>query len=154
MSTKEAIERLQRSRQALVEQVHKRQRRHDPHEEQMPAGEWPQDEMDRATPPPPRGASWFDKARHAVEVWWHYHPAHMAVDLATPMLQSYGRHKPLQMLGIAAGAGALLMFMRPWKLISVSAIAVGLLKSPQLMGLLMSSLAAADFAKDHDGPER
>ena len=85
--------------------------------------------------------------------WWRYHPAHMAVDLATPLLRSYAQRKPLQLLGISLAAGAALTFTRPWRLISLTTLVVALLKSSQLSQVFMAAMSAADYRKDHNRPE-
>lgn len=148
----DAREKLAKSRQAILEHVARRQRRHDPREETAQAfaemGDYPDDE-----PLPDPGAGWFGHLAHAVRTWWRYHPAHMAVDLATPVMRSYARRKPVQMLGIAAGLGAALTFARPWRLISVTTLLVALLKSSQLSHLFMAAMSAADYRKDASRPE-
>ena len=65
------------------------------------------------------------------------------------MLETYARRKPLQFLGIAAAAGAVIVVARPWRLISATGLVMALLKSSQLSGLVMSAMSAADFEKDH-----
>ena len=101
---------------------------------------------------PPAGG-WLDHVLHGVRTWWRYHPAHMAVDLATPLLRSYARRKPLQLLGISLAAGAALTFARPWRLISLTTLLVALLKSSQLSQVFMAAMSAADYRKDHNRPE-
>jgi hypothetical protein len=149
----EASDKLARSRQAILDHIARRQRRHDPHEEPGPQGfagaggdEYEDDDPGEA------GSGWFGHMRHAVRTWWRYHPAHMAVDLATPLLRGYARRKPVQLLAISAAAGAALTLARPWKLISVTTLVVALLKSSQISGLLMAALSAADYRKDNDRP--
>jgi hypothetical protein len=88
-----------------------------------------------------------------VRTWWRYHPAHMVVDLATPMMRGYARRKPVQLLAISLAAGAVLTFARPWKLISVGTIIVALLKSGQMSHLLTAAMSAADYRKDASKPE-
>lgn len=149
----EASDRLARNRQAILEHVARRQRRHDPHEE-IPGAQrfaqgsaYPDDDQ-----PPPPGGGWFGHLSHAVRTWWRYHPAHMAVELATPLMRGYAQRKPLQLLGISLGVGAALTFARPWKLISVGTLLVALLKSSQLSHLFMAAMSAADYRKDQDRP--
>lgn len=150
----EASDRLARNRQAILEQIARRQRRHDPREEV--AGQpfsdgfgFPEDDL----PPPVAGADWFGHLRHGVKTWWRYHPAHMVTDLAAPLLQEYARRKPLQLLGISLLTGAALTFARPWRLISVTTLLVALLKSSQLSHLFAAAMSAADYRKDHNRPE-
>lgn len=146
----EATDKLARSRRAILEQVARRQRRHDPHEETAYAGAYVEGEPFAQEEPYAGDGGWFGHLQYAVRTWWRYHPAHMVVDLASPLLQGYARRKPVQMLAIAAGAGAALTFVRPWRLISLTTLAVALLKSSQLSGLLMAAMSAADYRKDHE----
>ncbi|HZY15190.1 MAG TPA: hypothetical protein VFE74_01100, partial [Ramlibacter sp.] len=74
-------------------------------------------------------------------------------ELAAPLMRGYARRKPWQLVGVAAAAGAALTFARPWKLISLTTLAVAVLKSSQLSSLLMAALSAADYRKDMDRPE-
>lgn len=147
----EASDKLARSRQALIEQMARRERRHDPREEPAsgfaPMGGFPQDED-----PPDPGAGWFGHLAHAVRTWWRYHPASMAVELANPLMRSYARRKPVQLLAISLAAGAALTLARPWRLISITTLLVALLKSSQLSHLFMAAMSAADYRKDHERP--
>lgn len=150
----EATDKLARSRRAIVEQIARRERKHDPREAPPPAGYAFMGD-DEPFPPggeAPAGGGWLRHLTHAVGTWWRYHPAHMAVDLATPLLQGYARRKPWQLLAVSAAAGAAITFARPWKLISVGTVAVALLKSSQLSSLLMAALSAADYRKDGEQP--
>jgi hypothetical protein len=148
----EAADKLARSRRAILEHVARRQRRHDPREETA-QGFSEGYAFSGEEPPPDPGNGWFGHLRHAARTWWRYHPAHMAVDLASPLMRSYARRKPLQLLGISLAAGAALTFARPWKLISLTTLVVALLKSSQLSNLFMAAMSAADYRKDHDRPE-
>jgi hypothetical protein len=150
----EASDKLARSRQAIVEHIARRQRRHDPREEPPVGYEAAGDYEGGPDPDPYDGeGGWFGHMRHAVHTWWRYHPAHMAVDLVSPLMHSYARRKPVQLLGISLAAGAALTFARPWKVISLTTLAIALLKSSQLSGLLMAAMSAADYRKDNNRPE-
>jgi len=144
----DASEKLARSRRAILDQIARRQRRHDPHEQ--PSGSTTGEEDYEE--PADADANWFAHMRHAVGTWWRYHPAHMVADLASPLMREYARRKPVQLLAISAGLGAALTMARPWRLISVTTLVVALLKSSQLSGLLMAALSAADYRKDNDRP--
>ena len=147
----EAAQKLERNRQAILEHIARRQRRHDPREEN--AQGLAENEGFGLDDPPEPGAGWLGRVGHAVRTWWRYHPAHMVVDLATPLMRDYARHKPAQLLGISLAVGAALAFARPWRLISVTTLLVAVLKSSQLSSLLMAAMSAADFKKDSDRPE-
>ena len=81
--------------------------------------------------------------KQAITGWWKYHPAHMAVDAGLPYLASYARNKPWHLLGLAAGAGALAVFVKPWRLVSMTGLAVTALKSSNLPASVLSFLANA-----------
>lgn len=70
--------------------------------------------------------------------WWQSHPAHLALDVAKPMMQTYAKEQPLKLLGIAAGTGIALVVLRPWRLISLTGVGIALLKSTQLTGVVQS----------------
>ncbi len=147
-----AADKLARSRQAILQHIARRQRRHDPREElESPFAEAYGTGAEEE-PPPDLGEGWFGHLRHAVQTWWRYHPAHMAVDLATPLMRSYARRKPVQLIAISAAAGAALTFARPWRLISLGTLLVAVLKSSQLSHLLMAAMSASDYRKDNDRP--
>lgn len=151
----EASDQLARTRNALIAQMAQGQRRHDPREEPAsPASyEGPAYADDFGDEEPYRpGPGWFGHLRHAAHTWWRYHPAHMAVDLASPFMRDYARRKPWQMVGVSFAAGAGLMLLRPWRLISAGTIAVAILKSSQLSHLLLAALSAADVRKDGNRP--
>lgn len=148
----EASDKLARSRQAIVEHIARRQRRHDPREEPPEGYDDPLAAFAPDEEPYEGGGGWFGRIQHAVRTWWRYHPAHMAVELATPVMRNYARRKPVQLLAISA-AGAALTFARPWRLISVTTLVVAVLKSSQLSHLLMAAMSAADYRKDAERPE-
>jgi hypothetical protein len=144
----DAGDRLARTRLAIIEQVQRRERRpgrdrgRDPAQASAQPGE-PDTGYEEA------GEGMFGHVRRALGTWWRHHPAHMGVELATPLLAAYAHRKPLQFLGIAAAVGAAVVVLRPWRLISATGILVALVKSSQLSGLVMSAMSAADFQKDH-----
>lgn len=159
----DSADKLTRTRLAILEHLHRKERKRSGESPGAPAMRQVQGAQPHATgagmapydspyhsemPDPDAEAGWMSHALHAVRVWWRYHPASMALDVATPMLSSYARRKPVQFLGIAAAAGALFMFARPWKLISVTGLAVAVLKSSQVSALVMSALSSSQNPKD------
>ena len=148
----DASDKLAKSRRAILEHVARRHRKHDPHEE----NETRYDDMGgyaEDQDPPDPGEGWFGHMKHAVRTWWRYHPAHMAVELASPMMQGYARRNPGKLLAISLGAGAALTLARPWKLISLTTLVVALLKSSQLSSLLIAAASASTYRKDAQRPE-
>jgi hypothetical protein len=141
-----AGDRLARSRLAIIEQVQRRERRHDKGERARPAapeaGEGSDDGGGSF------GGQWFSGIKHMASAWWRQHPARMGVDLVTPLLSDYARRKPVQFIGIAVGIGVVVAVARPWRLITAGGLLAALLKSSQLSGALMAAMSAADFRKD------
>lgn len=149
----EGSDRLDRSRLAILEHLHRRdQRRHPPADADLDGHESGEGQAGAGPGTRKRRrastGSWMERARDAFDSWWRYHPAHMAVDIARPTLSSYARRKPVQYLGIAAAAGAVVFLLRPWKLISVTGVLVALVKSPQMAGLVMSALSTGKNPDD------
>lgn len=71
--------------------------------------------------------------------YWQHHPARLVVELATPVLSKYAQRSPIGYLAAAAAAGAVIYLARPWRLISVSGLALAALRSPQLSSALISA---------------
>jgi hypothetical protein len=149
----EASDKLEKSRRAILEHVARRHRKHDPHEENAQGFAEADNQRYEDDEPYDGGGGWFGHMKHAVRTWWRYHPAHMAVELATPLARGYARRRPVQLLAISLAAGAALTLARPWKVISITTLLVALLKSGQLSHLLMAAVSAADYRKDADRPE-
>lgn len=144
----DAADKLARTRLAIIAHVHHRERRNDDRETGRLGAESGQDQSDEdssASGP----VALFGKIRRAAGTWWRHHPAHMGLDLATPLLSAYAKKNPAQFLGIAAVLGAVFVVTRPWRLISVTGLIVALAKSSQLSSIVMSAMSAANFQKDH-----
>lgn len=84
--------------------------------------------------------------------YWNHHPARLVVELATPALASYAQKHPMRYLALAAGAGALVYLARPWRLISLTGLAVAALRSPQLSGALIAALYGPREGEAPHGP--
>ena len=85
-------------------------------------------------------SGWLGGVTRAARTWWRHHPAQLALEMATPTLQSYMRRKPFQVLGISVAVGAALAVTRPWRLISLTTVLIAVVKSSQLTGVVMSAL--------------
>lgn len=81
--------------------------------------------------------SW-DLVKQVACSWWRSHPAHLALDVAKPMMQGYAQDQPVKLLGIAAATGAALVVLRPWRLISLTGVALALIKSTEVSGVVQS----------------
>jgi hypothetical protein len=136
-------EKLDRSRLAIVEYLAMGERRSDRHAagENEPGERG--DAQDEGADGFFSGNGWLGGVCSAARAWWSHHPAQLAVEMATPALRSTMRKRPFQVLALAAGIGALLVVTRPWRLISLTTLAVAIVKSSRLSGAVMSALSDA-----------
>ena len=124
-------QRLAVSRRALVEQLQGREHRVEavPHFDEAPLAR-PRREtiVDRV--------AWMSVARSVVQRWWRRHPANAAGQLARPLIERYAREQPAQLMAAAAGAGALIVLIRPWRLLSITAVLAVVLKTSDVADLV------------------
>ena len=80
--------------------------------------------------------------RRATSAWWRSHPAHLAVDVAHPMFEKYAHDHPLKLVGAAAAIGAVVVIVKPWRLISVTGVLIAAIRSTQMSSLLASFLTS------------
>ena len=147
----DAADRMAKTRLAIIAHVQSRERVH----ERRPAiedREQESGEPDREDEGPGRLRGWFGRIRRVVGTWWRHHPAHAGVEMATPMLSSYARQKPVQYLGLAALLGVVVVLTRPWRVISLTSVLVALMKSSQLSSVVLSAMSAADYGQDPRPP--
>ena len=71
-------------------------------------------------------------ARNMMARWWNRHPANAAGQLARPLLEHYARQKPVKLLIISAGIGALVILTKPWQLLSATALLATFLKTSNM----------------------
>ena len=90
------------------------------------------------------GNSALHKLVHTVRVWWRHHPAKLALEIADPALKQYARQKPYQLIGIATTVGIAAVFVRPWRLVSVTGLILATVKSSGLANMALS-LASSHF---------
>lgn len=76
-----------------------------------------------------RGNVWVSVACNVAQRWWRRHPAHAAGQLARPVLEHYARTEPAKLMAAAAATGALLVLVKPWRLLSVTAVLAAVLKT-------------------------
>ncbi|MGJ7483921.1 hypothetical protein ACSFA2_01610 [Variovorax sp. LT2P21] len=72
---------------------------------------------------------WEEIAVHLGQRWWQRHPANAAAQLARPALARLAAAHPATLIAGAASVGALAMLARPWRFLSITAVAAALLKS-------------------------
>ena len=92
----------------------------------------------------------FRSIVQAAQAWWQHHPVQIAVDIGRPFLTNYARDKPIQLLAIAAGVGAAAVLVKPWRLVSVTGLAVAAFKSTKISSPLLSLLPRAGLRNSAD----
>ena len=135
-------DRLVASRRALVQ--------HMTHGEAPASGARSHADAENAEPDgraePQSGTTW-QSIRRAANVWWNHHPAHLALDLAKPALQTYARREPVKLLLVSAGAGAAIALIRPWRLASLTGVLLAAVKSSGMPGAVLSLLSTYPQSK-------
>ena len=137
-----AKQRLANSRQAIVRYMGHEEAADEPEAHDGSAGVSP------GTAQIDTSAGTWALTKQVASAWWRGHPAHLALDVATPMVQSYAEKQPLKLLGISAGIGAVIVVLRPWRLISLTGLVIAALKSSELSSVAKSFLPTG---RQHDG---
>jgi len=101
------------------------------------------DEDDLYAVPPPvarPGAfeqfAWASVARGVVRRWWRRHPANAMGQVARPILERYAREEPAKLVGAAAAVGALAVLVKPWRLLSITAVLAAVLKTSDVADMV------------------
>lgn len=121
-------ERLAISRRALVAQLQGSAPSHHPD--------------DRAIDPPASREgpfehfAWASVARNVVRRWWRRHPANAVGQVARPLLDRYAREQPAKLVAAAAATGALLVLVKPWRLLSITAVLAAVLKTSDVADMV------------------
>jgi hypothetical protein len=132
ISSPPAKERLAASRAALLAELSgDAAARQDPH---------PVD--DKASAAKPSGwlaaVPWLPLGRRMAARWWRRHPANAVLQLARPALERRAREQPAQLMLTAAATGALLVVVRPWRLLSATALLAMVLKTSDVADVVTS----------------
>lgn len=133
-----AVERLAASRQAVVRDMNGEE----PETDQPGQADASSEDI-RESGIDASSGSW-DLVKQVAASWWRSHPAHLALDVTTPLVQDFAREQPVKLLGIAAATGAAVVLFRPWRLISLTGVALALIKSTEMSGVVRSLM--------HGGP--
>ena len=124
-------QRLALSRRALMAQL----QGEEPYPDEMDVGAVPQlshsDDETRSQP-----FSWAAVAGNVVRRWWRRHPANAAGQLALPLLERYAREEPAKLVAAAAATGALVVLVKPWRLLSITAVLAAVLKTSDVADLI------------------
>ena len=86
---------------------------------------------------------WRTLATKAVGRWWTHHPVVVAAQIVQPVLRPYARQHPGVLLISGAAAGAALYVLRPWRLLSVTSLAILVLRGPALPRKVLKWVQAA-----------
>lgn len=84
--------------------------------------------------------AWASVARNVVQRWWRRHPANAAGQLARPLIERYAREQPVKLIAAAAGTGALVVLIRPWRLLSITAVLAAVLKTSDVADLVTTMM--------------
>jgi hypothetical protein len=123
-------QRLTVSRQALIAQLYGEQS----YPDEIDAAEGPR--RHRSGNASSRPYSWSAVAGNVVRRWWRRHPANAAGQLALPVLERYAREEPAKLVAVAAATGALVVLVKPWRLLSITAVLAAVLKTSDVADLV------------------
>jgi len=93
---------------------------------------------------------WLSVAQSFGARWWRRHPANAALQLAQPLLQRYARKQPGKLIAIAAGTGAVIMLVKPWRLLSVTALVAAVLKTSDVADMVTTLMHSQLADQDTD----
>lgn len=96
------------------------------------------------------GLHWSSLVQSGLTSWWHDHPARAGACLLKSATEEYARKKPMQVVTIAAVAGAATVLFKPWRLVSATALLLSLLRTSNFTGIATSVLATAAQSMQKD----
>jgi hypothetical protein len=99
-----------------------------------------------------RNNVWLGVGRSVVERWWRRHPAHAVGQLARPLLEQYARKEPAKLMAAAAATGAVLVLVRPWRLLSATAVLAAVLKTSDVADLVNTLMQKTSSPPRKDPP--
>ena len=94
---------------------------------------------------------WMSMARSMTERWWRRHPAHAMGQLARPLLEHYARKEPAKLMAIAAATGAAIVLVKPWRLLSFTAVLAAVLKTSDVADVV-NTLMQKNTSPRKDSP--
>jgi hypothetical protein len=110
--------------------------------------------LDDATTERPRPSDrliWMTVIRNVAQRWWRRHPANAAGQLARPLLERYAREQPVKLLASAAAIGAVTVLVKPWRLLSITALLAAILKTSDVADLV-TTLMQKNSSPQKDSP--
>lgn len=97
---------------------------------------------------------WWPVFKSLSASWWHRHPLNAVSHMARPVIETYARREPAMLLGAAALAGAALVVVRPWRLISVGALLAAVLRPSEISAFAMTMLSSFNGTLEADRKQR
>jgi hypothetical protein len=95
---------------------------------------------------------WISMARSMTERWWRRHPAHAMGQLARPLLEHYARREPAKLMAIAAATGAAIVLVKPWRLLSFTAVLAAVLKTSDVADVVNTLMQQKNTSPRKDPP--
>ncbi|CAN5905847.1 hypothetical protein BH11PSE13_BH11PSE13_23520 [soil metagenome] len=95
--------------------------------------------------------AWTSMVKRVGQRWWRRHPANTVGQLAQPLLERYARQQPFKLVAIGTVAGAVLVLVKPWRLLSVTAVLAAIMKTSDIadvVNTLMQSRVPDDRVPD------
>lgn len=87
--------------------------------------------------------SWTSFVETALASWWHDHPARAGALLLCTAVEETARRKPLPTVAVAAVVGAAVVLIKPWRLVSTTAVMLTVFRSSNFTGVVTSLLEKA-----------
>ena len=84
---------------------------------------------------------WLGLVKAGVSTWWRGHPLHVGAAVLKPVMIDYVKRKPVATLALVAATSAALVLIRPWRMASVTALGMSLVRASNLP-LVAASLVA------------
>ena len=100
------------------------------------------------------GFEWSSLIAAGLSSWWRDHPARAGALLLKSATEEYARKKPLQVVTIAAVAGAAVVLFKPWRLVSATALTLSLFRSSNFTGMATSVIERAAQSMQSSQKER
>ena len=85
--------------------------------------------------------------------WWQEHPVRLALDVSVPVLQTFARAYPLPVMAVCVAVGAAVVWLRPWRLLPLSALFMATARSVPLGDLLAAWRAQAERSAAPQGDQ-
>jgi hypothetical protein len=95
---------------------------------------------------------WTDVALSMAQRWWRRHPAHAVGQLARPVLEHYARKEPAKLIAVAAATGAVLVLVKPWRLLSLTAVLAAVLKTSDVADIVNTLMQKTQSPPRKDPP--